>query len=201
MNLFYVAWEYSVPCPWISVFTNTFITSQSEVQIAVTPYNNSCLVTCSGTRNENCHSFWYAASTQRSFLHLTQPFPQNDVGNLVTLCCCFSCWGYIRLNEKWQDNCDEWEGIQEDVFMVYFELWTHYLSKWLQKIVKLVRIASSPLEYEMDIVWPHIRSINIAVYYKRGERNETDMKNRRGKWEVILKVWKIKVVEVSEKKR
>jgi hypothetical protein len=140
------------------------------------------------------------ASTQRSFLHLTQPFPQNDVGNLVTLCCCFSCWSYIGLNEMWQDICHEWGGMQEDVFMVCFELWTQHLSEWLQKIVKLVRIASSHLGYEMDIMWSQIRSINIAVYYERGERNEIGMKNRRGKWEVVLKVWNIKVVEVSEKK-
>lgn len=53
--------------------------------------------------------------------------------------------------------------------MVYFEPLTHYLSKWLQKIVKLVRIASSHLEYQMDIIWPHIRFVNIAVYYERWE--------------------------------
>jgi hypothetical protein len=52
----------------------------------------------------------------------------------------------------WQDNCDELGGMQEDVFMVYFELSTQHLSERLQKIVKFVRIASSQLGHELDIM-------------------------------------------------
>jgi hypothetical protein len=46
--------------------------------------------------------------------------------------------------------------------------------------VKFVRIASSQLGHELDIMWAQVKCINIAIYYEREVREMRQYEEQEG---------------------